>query len=253
MNQENGKGIIFGILGILTLIIAIMGASLAYFTANATSGEEPIEVTAATVTISYIQGTNLQLEEGLIPSSMDVVDWAYNRTAVDDEGPLQCKDAKGYAVCSVFRFDVSNEQGRNDQRIEGKITTNTDLAAAEQSEEFENLSYTIYDVTDEEAPRKKINPYLTKLSKVGGEPTQIFNDGLEEENSNTYVIKAGERRKFEIVIWLNEKSTEYSEEELEADPNLGRQDDEQGLSYSGIVEIGVSNASGHITGTMGED
>jgi len=247
MNQESGKGIIFGVLGILTLIIAIMGASLAYFTANAMSGEEPIQVQAATVTISYIQGEILYANE-LIPATSNVVDWSYNRTAVDETTgeSLQCKDNLGYQVCSVFRFDASNESGRNDQRIVGSITTTTDVAALGQEKEFRNLSYTIYDVS-EDGVRTKINPELTKLATAGGK-TQLFNTGSGLEDANSFLVEAGSIHHFEIVVWLNEQSTD-----LENDDGSGNQDDEQGLSYSGIVEIGISNASDKVTGTIGDD
>jgi len=245
MNQENGKGIIFGVLGILTLIIAIMGASLAYFTASAMSGEDPIEVTAATVTISYIQGQILRANE-LIPATSTVVDWAYER-GVDEETQedMQCKDAKGYEVCSVFRFDASNEAGRNDQRIIGSITTTTDLAALEQENEFRNLSYTVYTVSDN-GDRTKINPELTKMAQSGGK-TQLFNNGSGDAGANEVLIEAGSIKHFEIVVWLNEQATD-----LENDTGEGNQDDEQGLSYTGLVEISISNASDKVTGEIGD-
>ena len=151
MNQENGKGIIFGVLGILTLIIAIMGASLAYFTATAMDTDpEKIIVQAATVTISYEQGTILEAKD-LIPASFDVAEWAYNRGVEKDqetqiEEDMQCKDDKGYTVCSVFRFNVSNEAGKNDSAIVGTIKTTTDASKNKDSREFDNLMYTIYEV-----------------------------------------------------------------------------------------------------------
>lgn len=247
MNQESGKGIIFGVLGILTLIIAIMGASLAYFTASAMSGDDPIEVTAATVTLTYIQGQILTASE-LIPSTDTVVKWAYNRTGTDAETgeDLQCKDAKGYQVCSVFRFSASNEQGRNDQRIVGTITTTTDLATLEQETEFRNLSYTVFDV-DSMGNRSEINADLTKFAQSGGK-TQLFNNGNGEASAHEVLVEAGSIHNFEIVIWLNEQSTD-----LENDDGSGNQDDEQGLSYSGIVEIAISNASDKVTGSMETD
>lgn len=245
MNQESGKGIIFGVLGILTLIIAIMGASLAYFTASAMSGEDPIEVTAATVTISYIQGQILRANE-LIPATSTVVDWAYERgTDEETQEDMQCKDAKGYQVCSVFRFDASNELGRNDQRIIGSITTTTDLAALEQENEFRNLSYTVYTVSDN-GERTKINPELTKMAQSGGK-TQLFNNGSGDASANEVLIEAGAIKHFEIVVWLNEQATD-----IENDKGEGNQDDEQGLSYTGLVEISISNASDKVTGEIGE-
>ena len=244
MNQESGKGIIFGVLGILTLIIAIMGASLAYFTASAMSGDDPIDVTAATVTLSYVQGQILRASE-LIPSSATVVKWAYNRSGTDPETgeDLQCKDAKGYQVCSVFRFGASNEAGRNDQKIVGTITTTTDIAATGQKSEFRNLSFTVFDV-DDEGNRNEINADLTKLAQAGGK-VQLFNNGNGESSAHEVLVEAGTIHNFEIVVWLNEQSTD-----LENDTGEGNQDDEQGLSYSGLVEIAISNASDKVTGSM---
>jgi len=242
MNQESGKGIIFGVLGILTLIIAIMGASLAYFTASGMSAEEPIEVTAATVTITYIQGEVLRANE-LIPSTKDVAVWAYNREASADGQPQQCKDSKGYQVCSVFRFAASNEAGRNDQKIVGTITTTTDTASLGQEAEFENLAYTIFYI-DAEGDRVEINNNLTKLAKSGGK-TQLFTrDETDEYGVNEFIIEAGSIYNFEVLVWLNEKSTD-----LENDTGEGNQDFEQGLSYSGLVEIAISNASDKVTGS----
>lgn len=247
MNQESGKGIIFGVLGILTLIIAIMGASLAYFTASAMSGEDPIEVTSATVTISYIQGQILRATE-LIPATDPVVEWAYKRTDTNPETSesMQCKDAKGYQVCSVFRFSASNEAGRNNQVIKGSITTTTDLEALEQENEFRNLSYTVFEV-DSEGNRTRLNPGLTTLAQSGGK-TDLFNNGTGEENANTVEIGAYSIRNFEIVVWLNEQSTD-----LENDDGSGNQDDEQGLSYSGLVEISVADSTDKVTGTIGSN
>ena len=141
MNQESGKGIIFGVLGILTLIIAIMGASLAYFTATAMDTDpEKIIVQAATVTISYDNGRNLEARD-LIPTSFAAAEWAYNRGIEKDqetqiEEDKQCKDAKGYTVCGIYRFSVSNEAGKNDSAIVGSIETATDVASNKDGREF---------------------------------------------------------------------------------------------------------------------
>ena len=257
MNQENGKGIIFGILGILTLIIAIMGASLAYFTASASAAETPITVTSATVTITYMQGDILTAEE-LIPSDFDVVKLTYNRTGNDEDGnPLQCKDAKGYQVCSVFRFKASNEAGKNNQKITGSITTTTDLATLGQEKEFDNLKFAVFKVKHDEegnpvideetgkVVREEIGDYSchaklkpTTTLEEGGPVSQLFDDCSGESDANELELLAGEIGEFEIVIWLDE---------------TGGVQDEQGLGYSGQIQIGVSGASDQITGEYEEE
>ena len=104
MNQESGKGIIFGVLGILTLIIAIMGASLAYFTATAMDTDpEKIIVQAATVTISYDNGRNLEARD-LIPTSFAAAEWAYNRGIEKDNA------GRKLPALSFLYMEVANKQ-----------------------------------------------------------------------------------------------------------------------------------------------
>lgn len=243
MNNESGKGIIFGILGILTLIIAIMGASLAYFTASAENLDDPIRVTAATVTITLLQGDRIEANE-LIPATKEVVISAYNRKDVVEGISQQCLDNKGYQVCSVFRFDADNSGGKNDQRIEGSIETitNNSDSGLNQEKEFENLAYTVYTV-DNDGNRTEINTgtNLTKFAKTGYS-TELFSiQGTE--NPNNYLIPAGEKVHFEVLIWLNEKA-----EDVDNDDGSGNQNDEQGLSYIGAVKVGIAGASDKITG-----
>lgn len=268
MNQESSKGIIFGILGILTLIIAIMGASLAYFTAQAPTADEQIQVQSATVTITYEQGRVLKAEQ-LIPSSYDVVKKTYKRTdtiLVDGEQKsAQCIDAKGYQVCSIFRFGISNKGGRNKQAITGKISTITDPTLNPQDgegnyKEFQNLRFSVFKVHLDENNENYLydeedNIYVTEIGNDSCHPylrpttsteqldpktnlpiANLFNhctgattdEETGENPDNVFEIGADEVSYFEIVVWLNE---------------TGEEQDEQGLSFAGEVEIGISGAS----------
>lgn len=279
MNQENGKGIIFGVLGILTLIIAIMGASLAYFTATAMDTDpEEIVVQAATVTIAFENGSTLEAKD-LIPAKFNVVYSAYLRGVVTNEDDIaedkQCIDDKGYKVCSVYRFSIGNEAGKNDSVIAGTITTTTDAATANDGKEFENLKYTLYEVELDEGDWNKVID-RTEINTCGsekendkfgnydkchitfsksGSSTQVFNrqvdefgktsDGLE---SNEYKVGAKEKKYFELVIWLNEKA-----DDVTTDDGNGKQDEEQGLYFSASINVSVSGASDKITGTSVSD
>lgn len=238
MERENNKGILFGVLGIMTLVIAVLGASLAYFTAVDRS-EDEVQVQAATVTITYVQGKILQASN-LIPATQTVVETAYAKS-----GEEQCLDAKGQKVCSVWGFEALNS-GEKNLDITGKIITTTQLSEnggedGLQTTEFENLSYIVYDTTTGE-PVKLTNEKVTFANH--GSSTQLFVNGTE---NNTVTVTSGSSNKYEVLIWLNEAA---SAEEL-ADPNnltAGNQNHEQGLKYAGVVEIAVHGASDKITG-----
>lgn len=239
MERENSKGILFGVLGVMTLVIAILGASLAYFTAVDRSDENAVQVQAATVTITYVQGQVLQASD-LIPATQTVVETAYAKS-----GEEQCIDAKGQKVCSVFRFEAKNS-GEKNLDITGRILTTTQLSEnggedGLQTREFDNLSYVVYDTTTGEAA--KVTTEKGTFAKFGGS-TQLFVNGSE---NNTVTVTSGASNKYEVLIWLNEVATP---EQL-ADPNNlieGSQNHEQGLKYAGTVEIAVHGASDKITG-----
>ena len=232
MERENGKGILFGVLGVMTLVIAVLGASLAYFTAVDRSAEDAVVVESATVTITYVQGQVLQASN-LIPATQTVAETAYAKT----DG--QCVDSNGKQVCAVFGFSAKNG-GAEDFEVIGDIITTTDLAG-EQKTEFDNLSYVVYETTNGE--KTKLSTEKTTLAKFGSSTT-LFNNGTEH---NSITVESGATNTYEILVWLNEIATQ---EQLEDPNNLteGSQNHEQGLRYTGMVQIEVYGTTDKITG-----
>ena len=236
MDRENGKGILFGVLGIMTLIIAILGASLAYFTATARSRDDAVTVQSATVAITYTEGRIVQASN-LIPATQDVAELAYAKT----DG--QCQDDDGDQVCAVYGFEVKNDGVKN-QELKGSILTTTRCTPKEGEDscslkgEFDNLSYIVYE-TSCDSPQK-VSTQLTTFAKFGG-TTELFNDGAD----NKVVVESGKSKSYEVLIWLNELSKDIAN-----DDGSGAQDHEQGLTYSGTVTIDVVGASDKITGEI---
>ena len=146
--KNNGKGVFYGVIAVATLIVAIIGATFAYFTASASSSNEALKATAAHVQVNYHEGRQL-VATNLIPSSATVVAQAYaNKTAYEknieqgcthttgtantESNPesyteagqwscptgksaystgdvgTKCVDDNGYYVCAVYQFTVTN-------------------------------------------------------------------------------------------------------------------------------------------------
>ena len=124
MEREDKRGIFFGVVGVLTLIVAIIGATLAYFSINSQSEENALIVQAASVQIVYEDGNELNVEN-IIQSSNAVAMAAYSRWLSNEsttEGtPYEkCVDDRGNVVCGVYEFTLTNN-GLNPANITARV------------------------------------------------------------------------------------------------------------------------------------
>lgn len=125
MENNNGKGIFYGVIGVATLIVAIIGATFAYFTATSRSGEY-LTGTAATagLAVHVTRLTGFSTGEGateatnasfvMVPQLDQTLNYAITGTAgkgvaglgTDSQG--KCIDANGSLVCSIYKITVQN-------------------------------------------------------------------------------------------------------------------------------------------------
>lgn len=167
MNNETKASNTFNlIIGIATLLIAILGSTFAYFSATARSAENDVTVKSAFVSISYDGGTEIKASN-LIPATLNVAVKKYQKEiyALDAEGKSvikpfdpekdieinddydtyvndvnrKCVDSKGKQVCYVYQFSIESdgvEGGTTDILASIKINKN----------QFDNLSFVLYEV-----------------------------------------------------------------------------------------------------------
>lgn len=96
--ENNGKGLFYGVIGVATLVVAIIGATFAWFTATAGSGADKEIVKTGTLTLSYTDG-EFQKVTNLKPATKAQVAAAIG-TCVDSETTAQ--------ICNKYHFKVEN-------------------------------------------------------------------------------------------------------------------------------------------------
>ena len=272
MNDRKTKDIFFGIVAIATLIVAIIGATLAYFTLTAGSNEGAINAQSAVVSIAYNDGQQVSAQaDQLIPAEFEsVVAPIYERDVKNpsesDNTKNYCLDKNGKQVCSVYRFTVTSD-------IERTITATLN----NEFNGFESLAYAVYDVTSNkwislqngepegDDPDEDFHTMnITKCSNLNNVDPTIFEEddcyqmdgGTKLYNSDKAVnslfgIKRNEKLEtvkkgvtfegehtFDLVIFLRETGE---------DQNI-----DQGKKYSGTIKIDVDidSDNGKITGTV---
>lgn len=196
LEEKRKKSNLFNIIiGVSTLIIAILGITFAYFSATASSEENDVNVRSAHVSISYLGGTIIRATN-LIPSSEHVVIEMYKKATppedivgvVGQEGlgittqedkytniqdlNRKCVDAKGHEVCAIYQFTIKSEGAADSfTDIAGGITVNKNdfPGVLGTNNEYSNLSYVVYEVDfekDETAPYEEEEDKI-KVDKYG--------------------------------------------------------------------------------------
>ena len=137
MNEQrnNGRGIFYGVIGVATLVVAIIGATFAYFTASQNI-QNAVTGNMATITFDLSITKVTKADEtygGMIPMSNTMVEAALtgkNDAPVTAEGvtpadtngdPEICVDDNGNAVCQIYKISVVNG-GTAGMYLDGYVT-----------------------------------------------------------------------------------------------------------------------------------
>ena len=113
--KNNGRGIFYGVIGVATLVVAIIGATFAYFTATATNATN---ITGNMASVSFgldVHKVTTADEKlgGMIPMSNSMVEAAVKGNNKSDVNastgtPQICVDDNGNAVCQIYKISVTN-------------------------------------------------------------------------------------------------------------------------------------------------
>ena len=120
MENKRGSEIFLGVVGVATLLVAIIGATFAYFSATATSAENAIRIQGAQLSLGYGDDEGKGLKSAMIPATYGVAKTAAF-TPSKIASKQECVDDNGNQVCSVYRFRIGNPSTTTKMTITGEI------------------------------------------------------------------------------------------------------------------------------------
>ena len=227
-NERKGNGIFLGIVGVATLIVAIIGASFAYFSAQAASAEGAVNLTAYEFNASLSMREVYQSDAKLIPVDPDgevTAGTEPNNTnlAYAINIAKKCTDAQNYKICALYEITITNG-GTTDLTLNGKIITNTNVAAErDDATPFENLTY------------RKVTK-SGELYTIDDTPITLVQTENGETPIETITVNANSSVTTYAIIYLNEN---------------GDQSAEMGATYTGQIVYASANGTGNqLTGTF---
>ena len=132
MENSKGRGIFLGVVSVATLIVAIIGATFAWFSASVNSGENDVNLTTyqfdADLTVKRVFPTDENASKKIIPFVPNKVlregleNETNNMNYALNEAANKCVDSSGYLVCSLYKITVTNN-GSDAIELDGTVTT----------------------------------------------------------------------------------------------------------------------------------
>ena len=214
MDENNGKGpgIFYAVVGVATLVVAIIGATFAYFSASATD--------STNITGSTSAAANLALEVTKLDTAVGGLIPMYDNLA--GEGvENDCVDSNGNTVCHVYQIKLTN--GKSPVNINGTLSF---TGAAK------NI---VYDITLKDQTAVKDLAALS--TEIGTNTTGVdFKTATVEKPAalaTSSVFQANETKYYYVTVWLHE--TSGPQEEVDAG---------QTTAYTGTVKFDAVGANG---------
>ena len=221
MNEENnrkGPGVFYAVVGVATLVVAIIGATFAYFSAQATATGSDITGSTNNDLAKALSVTVTRVNEAVTnANSIDLVPANIDGTTetVNNAVKANC-EANGYTGCHLYKIEAQSTQSvANASILLSSLTVNSKAKT--------NWAYAIYTGTETSA---------TNVVKTGSldvtTPVDMHNAALTANTPVTYYL---------IVYLKNVDSAQ----------NAGDAADETG-TYTGTVTMNA--AGGKVSATF---
>ena len=228
MENKNGQGIFYGVIGVATLVVAIIGATFAYFSASATTNYvnniagNTLDLTGNALSVSVTRVTFAGAAADsldLVPATIATDSETHVPTTAGITAALGANCEKdGYTGCHVYKIEASSATEISEAQIKlaTLTTTNTDNKA--------DWKYVIYKGSESSATSVVNSGQMDLAAAVDMHAT----DRVLNSTPSVYYL----------MIYLAEDNHATDAQ------NNGAENDATG-SYSGTVEL--TAAGGQVT------
>ena len=192
MDETRGRDIFLGVIGVLTLIVAIVGATFAYFSTQVNSAADSVNIT------SYQFATSLVLNpvyptkdhKALIPLDSKVTNG--DVTYLDKALSEGCVDAKGYQVCAVYEAVLTNTA---DDVV---LTPSFDVTTNEFVNETNSNVYALLAA----ANGSEETPTAFTYNRENATNVIAAKNALTYNGQSTITVTSGQTAKYYLILWL---------------------------------------------------
>lgn len=220
-NNRKGPGVFYAVVGVATLVVAIIGATFAFFSANATDDTVIIGTTASGNNIALaIEPIAVPIPEDAAGKTNNLVPMFQKDIALGLAGTngRSCIDNNENVVCQVYKVTITN-QGTAPLTIDATLNLSTAKGTGEGA--GENMKW-------------QLIKSATEVGDVGTMMSQGTAQLFADNKRLTEVALGDNVAEYYIMIWLLDTGTQ--------------QDDiDAGILYTGTVFVTAVGANGEQT------
>lgn len=210
-NNRKGPGIFYAVVGVATLVVAIIGATFAYFTATVEPNTDAVKgqtaassnVALAVAPVYPTESAKQGLNGRMLPMNDSDLTTALGKKCMADDG---------YVACQVYKVTLTNNGTE-------QVYANTELALSVGT--IANMKWSR--MTDQDTATGDAIVNVTSKNRIGV--------------SETETIAAGKSADLYFVVWLSN-----------LDSNQATTD--AGQQFTGTVTANITNSTGTATAGM---
>lgn len=269
--EENrkGPGIFYAVVGVATLVVAIIGATFAFFSASASNGTDIKGTTA------QAGGLNLKvtpLTKGVVDGkTANMIPLNINDTETKNEQFAQaitngCVDKNGNRVCQIYAIKVANKSNTAKIQVTGELSLKSDAqnvmwklielgnvgtytftpdgGAGTEEDHIEFVNGTTTGTEVDAYAEDHVATADGKTTGTGFITVEGNSNSTTRTKTNTATAKFSQDLGFTaadcshvyyVLVWLEETGAE-------------QEDDDANKSYEGTVTFSAVDANGHTSG-----
>lgn len=197
MDETRGRDIFLGVIGVLTLIVAIVGATFAYFSTQVNSASDSVNLT------SYQFATSLSFKEvyptkehkALIPLDSKKTGGTDNSITYLNKALSEgCVDKDGYQVCAVYEASLTNTADDVTLTPTFDVTTNEFVNSDGDSSNVYALLATANGVEE--------TPTAFTYNRENATNVIAATNALTYDGKSTITVTSGQTAKYYLIVWL---------------------------------------------------
>ena len=216
--KDNNKKIFLGVIVVATLIITIVGATFAFFSASGGSANNAVTANATTLANLGFTSSHSKIASNLVPVSSES-EYFSRYPGIAASGEHSCLDDVGNEICSIYEFTVTNTASVAQTIYVSFVpseNTFDNMYFAAFNTSIASASYEVATGSNGSGSNFVLTPQTTSgNSTLGHQATKLTKNSTDpiDMSGLSTSLGVGESITYTVLVWLQETKNEQNTEQ----------------------------------------